>query len=162
MSGNAPANPGAPKRNPKAPNPSIFAKRGGLIATTAALGITAFLYLNYSPTPRDTPAVSMRTTGVQNIEKAYTNSGATPTHTKAYGGTQQGDKNSVHLKEGGGTGESTKLSPFEKGGMGDEQRPKPASKAGEIFDQTMLGSHKGEWNEIMQLVHWYANECAGK
>jgi len=87
--------------------------------------------------------MSMRTTGVQNIEKAYTNAGATPTHTKAYGGTQQGDKESVHLKEGGGTGASTKVSPFEKPGMGDEQRPQPASKGGEIFDQTMTGSHKG-------------------
>jgi len=85
----------------------------------------------------------MKTPGINNIEKAYTNSGATPTHTKAYGGTTQGDKNSVYIREGGGTGADKKNSPFDKPGMGDEQRPSPASKPGEIFDQTMTGSHKG-------------------
>lgn len=142
--GPAPPNPGTPKRNPNAPNPSMFAKYPGRFATGAALGVTAFLYFNYAATPRDSPAMSMKTPGVGNIEKAYTNAGATPTHTKAYGGTQQGDNSSVHIRDGGGTGESTKQSPFEKEGMGDEQRPAPATKGGEIFDQTMLGSHKGK------------------
>lgn len=122
----------------------MFAKYPGRFATGAALGVTAYLYLNYAATPRDNPSMSMKTTGVSNVEKAYTNAGATPTHTKAYGGTHQGDKNSVYIREGGGTGETKKLSPFDKEGMGDEQRPRPASKGGEIFDQTMLGSHKGE------------------
>lgn len=121
----------------------MFAKYPGRFATAAALGIGAYLYLNYAATPRDNPAISLKTPGVGNIEKAYTNAGATPTHTKAYGGTHQGDKSSVYIREGGGTGETTKVSPFEKEGMGDEQRPRPATKGGEIFDQTMLGSHKG-------------------
>ncbi|KAK5943316.1 hypothetical protein PMZ80_004323 [Knufia obscura] len=142
--GPAPANPGAPRKSNKAPNPSMFAKYPGRFATGAALGVTAFLYMNYAATPRDNPAMSFKTPGVSNIEKAYTNGGATPTHTKAYGGTTQGDKSSVYIREGGGTGESKKQSPFEKEGMGDEQRPWPASKPGEIFDQTMTGSHKGK------------------
>jgi len=135
----------------------MFAKYPGRFATSAALGITAYLYFNYAATPRDSPAITLKTPGVSNIEKAYTNAGATPTHTKAYGGTTQGDKKSVYLREGGGTGESKKVSPFEKEGMGDEQRPQPATKAGEIFDQTMVGSHKGRacrvrilsWKEVL-------------
>jgi len=142
--GPAPANPGAPRKNSRALNPSMFAKYPGRFATGAALGATAFFYFNYAATPRDNPAMSLATPGVKNIEKAYTNGGATPTHTKAYGGTHQGDKSSVHIREGGATGTSTKESPFEKEGMGDEQRPWPATKGGEIFDQTMLGSHKGK------------------
>lgn len=143
--GPTPPNPSAPKQNPHRPSTSILARYPGRLATAAVLGLGAYLYISRSPAPRDEPLVNLRSPGVQNIEKAYTNAGATPTHTKAYGGTTQGDKSSVYLREQGGTGApANKGSPFDREGMGDEQRPKSSStKAGEIFDHTNTGSTKG-------------------
>ena len=90
---------------------------------------------------------------MKNVEGAYTNAGATPTHTKAYGGTHQGKKDGVALREGGAVGGTAGTvdenmdgtSPYDRQGMGDEQRPKGnVTKAGEIWDQSMVGSHKGK------------------
>lgn len=143
--GPAPPNPGTPRKGAQAPQPSFLARRPGIIATGLALTVTAYLYLSRPPSPRDGPAISLRTTGVQNIEKAYTNAGATPTHTKAYGGTGVGDKDAVDLKEGGATGgPKHSVSPFDRDHIGDDQKSQTPTKAGEIFDQTMLGSPKGK------------------
>lgn len=147
MSGPAPPNPNAPRKNPGAiaSRPNIFLRYPGRFATGAILLGTAYLYNQYAATPRESSAISLRTTGVQNIEKAYTNAGATPTHTKAYGGTTQGDSTGAAVREGGGTGVvKDGGSPFHRDGTGDDQRPKAATKAGEIFDQSFAGSPKGE------------------
>lgn len=144
MSGPAPSNPGTPKVNSKAPNPSMAARRPGLIAAGVALGAGAIAYFMFPATPRSEPAASFRTTGVQNIEKAYTNAGATSTHTKAYGGTKMGDKENEGLKEGGASGHKEFDPMKQKEGLGDDQRPWIPSKAGEIFDKTMTGSSKGK------------------
>lgn len=123
---------------------SFLAKYPGRWATGAVAVGATYLYIARPPAPRDGPAVTMSTTGVQNIEKAYTNSGATPTHTKAYGGTPLGDKEDVALKEGGGTGAPSKTSPYENEGVGADQRPTGSTtKVEESFNKTNLGSAKG-------------------
>lgn len=154
MSGPAPSNPGAPKVNSKAPNVSAFAKHPGRFVAGGILAAVTIGYFMYPPAPSDEPVVNFRTTGVQNIEKAYTNAGATPTHTKAYGGTKQGDKESTAMREGDGQSGSghKELNPFTKEGMGDDQKPWITSKAGEAFDQTNLGSKKGEACDVDALM----------
>jgi len=144
MSGPAPPNPGAPKHNPHRPKASIFAKYPGRWATGVALAGAAYLYIANSPTPTTEPIVNFRTPGVQNIERAYSNGGATPTHTKAYGGTKQGNRDEVALREGGGTGASKSGSPIAKPGMGDDQRPSDKTKTEEALNATMYGSGKGK------------------
>lgn len=154
--GPAPPNPGAPKARPNVQRPNAFLRRPGLIVTTLALGTAAYLYMNKPPTPHDEPFVTARTTGVKNIEKAYTNAGATPTHTKAYGGTTQGDKDSVHIRDpgtdtsgsavlSGGSGQGRDgSSPHKKEGYGDDQRSGTRPKAEQILNQTMYDTPKGK------------------
>lgn len=141
--GPAPPNPNAPKKVPN-PTPALQRFRPSYIATAVALLGTAAFYFYKPATPRDEPAMTLSTPGIKNIEKAYTNAGATPTHTKAYGGTTQGDNSSVHTREGGATGGdgADGSSPYKKPGVGDDQRPDNQTKGGQIFDQTMYGSHK--------------------
>lgn len=147
--GPAPPNPHAPK---KPPNPAPFLQRvrPSYVVTAIALLGTAYLYFNKPASPRDNPIMNISTPGMKNIEKAYTNAGATPTHTPAYGGTKQGD-GSVHIREGGantGTG-ADGASPFKQDGVGDDQRPATQTKGGQIFDQSMTGSHKGEHSNFL-------------
>lgn len=143
--GPAPPNPNTPKKSPYT-KPVLQRFRPSYIATAVALLGTAYFYYSKPATPRDEPAIKLTTPGITNIEKAYTNAGATPTHTKAYGGTTQGDKESVYTREGGaagGTG-ADGSSPFSKPGRGDDQRPANQTKGGQIFDQTVAGSYKGK------------------
>jgi len=142
--GPAPPNPGQPRHNPHRPQTSMFAKYPGRWAAGLALGVTAYLYINKPATPSDEPVMTMRTPGVQNIERAYSNAGATPTHTKAYGGTQQGKRDEVALREGGGTGGSKLGSPYDRPGIGDEQRPSDRTKPEELFNATNYGSRGGK------------------
>lgn len=141
--GNAPPNPGSPKTNPHRPNPSMFARYPGRFATGAVLAVAAYFYIARPPAPSDEPLVTLRTPGVQNIEGAYSNAGATPTHTKAYGGTEQGKKDAVALREQGGTGGARLGSPMDKEGMGYDQRAQTQTKVEEAFQATNLGSKKG-------------------
>lgn len=110
--GPSPPNPGTPKTNPHAPNPSIFARHPGRFVAGGLAIIGTYFYLSRPPAPRDDFPISTRTPGVKNIERAYTNAGATGTHTKAYGGTPLGEKDQVDLKEGGGTGMPNKEKPI--------------------------------------------------
>lgn len=154
--GPAPPNPGTPKARPNVQRPNAFLRRPGLIVTSLAIGTAAYLYMNNTPAPRDEPFITGRTSGVKNIEKAYTNAGATPTHTKAYGGTTQGDKDSVHIRDpgtdtsgsavlsgGSGVGRDGS-SPYNREGHGDDQRPGSRTKAEQMFNQTMYGTPKGK------------------
>lgn len=125
---------------------SFLAKYPGRWATgILALG-SGYIFLTRPATPRgenETP-ISFKTAGVANIENAYSNAGAAPTHTPAYGGTPMGNKDSVGLKDSSGTGAPNKKTPTEKEGMGSDQRPQSSgTKIEEGFAQTNLGSTKG-------------------
>lgn len=78
----------------------------------------------------------LRTPGVQNIERAYRSGGATSTHTKAYGGTVQGQKESDELRPGGATG---KESGFQFEGIGTDQKSDQPGKAGQLFNEMKHG-----------------------
>lgn len=123
---------------------SLLGRHGGKFATGGALAVASYLYLSRPTAPGGEPVAAFRTSGVQNIEEAYSKGGATPTHTKAYGGTEQGNKNSIHLREGGGTGVPSKESPFQREGTGDDQKPGPTTAVGEAFDRTQYGSKSGK------------------
>lgn len=82
----------------------------------------------------------LRTPGVQNIEKAYSNGGGTATHQPAYGGTKLGD-NSQHLREGGASG---RKEGFKDDGIGEEQRPVQPNATGKMFNDMKYGSEKGK------------------
>ena len=83
----------------------------------------------------------MKTIGVQNIEKAYGRGGATSTHTKAYGGTIQGETSDGPMREGGSTGS---LNAYDQEGIGEDQRPGAQLKVEEAWNKTMLGNEKGK------------------
>ena len=154
--GFAPPNPGTPRKGNQPPKAPFLHRRGGLAVAGIALSITGYLYFSRPASPRDGPALSLSTPGVKNIEKAYSNAGATPTHTPAYGGTKMGDRDSVALKEGGATGgPKNSMNPMKQDSVGDDQRPGKPTKAGEVWDQTMLGSHKGEF--LMRRCRWIAD-----
>ncbi|KAK5076283.1 hypothetical protein LTR64_006239 [Lithohypha guttulata] len=154
--GPAPPNPNAPKKNPRVKQPNAFLRRPGLIVSGVAVFGALALYLNKPPSPRSEPFVSARTQGVQNIEKAYTNAGATGTHTKAYGGTTQGDKESVFLRDppkdskgsavvSGGSGmNKNETAPYSRPGYGDDQRSGSKPKAEEIINSDAYGSKGGK------------------
>lgn len=103
---------------------------------------SGYLYLSRPAAPRDESPIGFKTAGVASIENAYSNAGATPTHTPAYGGTPMGNKENVGLKDSSGTGSKNKKSPTEQEGMGSDQRPQ-GTKIEEAFAQTNLGSTKG-------------------
>ena len=83
----------------------------------------------------------MRTQGVQNIEGAYQSGGATSTHTKAYGGTNLGQKEDVP-RMGPGQHGTDKEKGMEEEGLGDEQRPGQTNKVGEKFKDMKYGVAK--------------------
>lgn len=123
-----------------------------------------YLYLAKPPAPREEFPVTFSTTGVNNIEKAYTNAGATPSHTPAYGGTTMGKKEDVALKEeGSGTGSRAKnmQSAHNQEGVGSDQRPASAAptKIEEAFNQTNIGSTKGERTILFQGWGVFLWEC---
>lgn len=129
----------------------MFARRPGLWATGILLAGAAYAYISRPPAPRDDPVISMRTTGVQNIEKAYTNAGATPTHTKAYGGTKQGSNEDVALREGGGTGGKKYGSPMDKEGLGGDQKAQTQTGVEDVLAHSNYGTKKGR---SMSFLTW--------
>ena len=88
-----------------------------------------------------TAGVGVKTTGVQNIEKAYMRGGATSTHTKAYGGTIQGQTEDGPMREGGATG---KPNGHDSAGHGEDQRPDAQTKVEKAWTKTMYGNEKGK------------------
>jgi len=94
-----------------------------------------------SPKPAGTPSDTFKTPGVKNIERAYTNGGATPTHTKAYGGTIQGKGIDGPPREISGTNQPAG---FNRPGFGSDQRPTQPTKGEELFNEIQYSSAKGE------------------
>jgi len=142
--GPSPPNPGQPRNNPNIPKPSALRRLGPALAAGAlAAGLAYTFFSTRAPAPPGTPPPNpLRTPGVKNVEQAYQNAGATATHTKAYGGSVQGQKDSPVLREGGGTGKEKGFDSHE--GIGDSQRPWPKTKAGEAFDTMNYGQEKGK------------------
>lgn len=89
---NSPRNPGQTPRPPKNPAAPTTLRRvtPALLAGGATL---AAVYAYYSNRPAAAPN-PMRTPGVKNIEASFRGGGATGTHTPAYGGTVQGQRDS--------------------------------------------------------------------
>lgn len=143
--GPAPPNPGTPRKAPGSgiSTPTALARYGPrILLGGVALGAAYTFFATRAPGPPGTPgAKPFSTSGVKNIESAYTNAGATSTHTKAYGGTQQGDKKDENLKEGGGTGHPKG---FEQDNIGEEQRPVQPNKVGKAFNDMKYGSEKSK------------------
>ncbi len=84
----------------------------------------------------------LRTVGVQNIEGAYQSGGATSTHTKAYGGTPQGQKEDVGRMGDGQFGTNKEKGLDSQEGLGDDQRPGSTNKVGEKFKDMKYGVGK--------------------
>ncbi|KAL2418099.1 hypothetical protein ABEF95_000329 [Exophiala dermatitidis] len=138
--GDAPPNPGTPKRSGGAPRPSgPFGRR--LILGGLALGLIYAVWPKRAPQPGGTPSNPFKTQGVQNVENAYENAGATATHTKAYGGTVQGKKESGSYRETVGT---DKPKGYSQEGIGYDQRPQQPTKVGEVWNEFTYGSSKGK------------------
>ncbi|KAI1613923.1 hypothetical protein EDD37DRAFT_478258 [Exophiala viscosa] len=144
--GPAPANPTRPKRPPGAPAPGHplgpLANPWGrrVLLGGALLTAVYFVLPNRSPQPPGVSADSFKTPGVKNIEKAYQSGGATATHTKAYGGTVQGERGAETPREGGATGAP---GGYNQEGVGFDQRPGPMSGAGAKWNEIQYGSAKG-------------------
>ncbi|EXJ53781.1 uncharacterized protein A1O5_13030 [Cladophialophora psammophila CBS 110553] len=109
---------------------------GGLV-----VGAALYFWPSASPGVPGAPITTAKTTSVQNIEKAYARSGATSTHTKAYGGTIQGQKEDAPMREGSATNKPTGC---QQDGMGDDQRPNNPTKPEKWWNKTMYGSEKGK------------------
>lgn len=138
--GPAPPNPGMPRKAPGAPT------GGGRFGRRLALGgiavaVVYALLPARAPQPAGTPSTTFKTPGVRNVENAYANGGATTTHTKAYGGSIQGQKGEAGLRENSGT---NKPAGFEHDGIGEEQRPIQPTKVGEAWNEFKYGSPKGK------------------
>lgn len=76
-----------------------------------------------APAPKGSPQGinPLRTPGVQNVEKAYANGGATTTHQPAYGGGSiQGSRGANGLRLRGATGVKNGINSEH---IGEEQRP---------------------------------------
>lgn len=112
-----------------------------LIIGGVALGVLYAVWPKRPPQPGGTPSNAFKTPGVQNIEKAYENAGATATHTKAYGGTIQGNKESGSFREGGSTGAPKG---YDQEGIGEDQRPNVPTKIGESWNEFKYGSPNGK------------------
>ncbi len=136
------SNTGQRKGNPT-PRPSSGPRFGrGILLAGLALGVVYAVFPSRPPQPAGSPGSTLfKTTGVQNVENAYANGGATTTHTKAYGGTVQGTKGKSGLREGAATDKS---GGFEQEGMGEEQRSNNPTKLGEAFNEFKYGSSKGK------------------
>lgn len=140
MSGPAPPNPGAPQKPLGARSAAAgFGRRFALGGIAVALVYS--LLPARSPKVPGSPVDTLKTPGVKNIENAYTNGGATPTHTKAYGGTIQGRKSDASLREGHGTNKSNG---FNEPNIGSDQRSTQPTKAEQIFNEVQYGSAKGK------------------
>jgi len=129
-------------KNPHRPSPSMMGKHGSKVVTAAVFGVAAYMFYGFrAPAPGGTPTMNpLRTPGVKNIENAYKSGGATSTHTKAYGGTRQGERDEV-MKEGGATNNPQGL---DQDKLGDEQRPEQAMKPGQMFKDMNYGSKAGK------------------
>jgi len=121
--------------SPKHPNGPRAANALGRYGPRALLGTVAlggiYFYMSAAPPKPEGTYVPnpMKTPGVRNIEGAYQRGGATSTHTKAYGGTPQGQKTDITRENAA----SDKPKGFSEGGMGDEQRSASQTK-GKIGD----------------------------
>jgi hypothetical protein len=113
--------------------------------TVGAVTFGALLYIWPKASPgvpgAPTAGQGLKTTAVENVEKAYGRGGATSTHTKAYGGTIQGETNDGPMREGGSTGNPNA---YEQEGIGDDQRAHSPSKPERAWNKTMYGSEKGK------------------
>jgi len=103
------------------------------------LGSLLYMWPKASPGVPGAPPASFKTTGMENIEKAYQRAGATNNHTKAYGGTVQGSDGM--MREGGSTNNPNQL---EKDGFGDDQRAQQPTKVEKAWSKAMLGSENGK------------------
>ncbi|OAP55063.1 hypothetical protein AYL99_10763 [Fonsecaea erecta] len=106
-----------------------------------AVGAALYFWPQASPGVPGTPVATFKTPSVQNIEKAYANGGATSTHTKAYGGTIQGQKEDAPMREGSAT---SNPKGFQREGFGNDQRPNEPMLPGKWWNKTMYGSEKGK------------------
>ncbi|KAJ9606178.1 hypothetical protein H2200_009139 [Cladophialophora chaetospira] len=109
-------------------------------AGAATFGALLYFWPKASPGIPGAPAEGFKSTGIQNVEKAYQRGGATSTHTKGYGGTPQGATNDA-MREGGSSGNPNA---YDKEGLGEDQRPSSKTKVEETFNKTMLGNEKGK------------------
>lgn len=138
--GPAPPNPGAPKKPVGSPSAaSGFGRRfalGGI-----AVAVVYALLPARSPKPLGSPVDAIKPPGVKNIERAYTNGGATPTHTPAYGGTVQGKGLDGQTREISGT---NRPAGFNHPGFGSEQHKEQPTKAEEVFNEIQYGSSTGK------------------
>ena len=119
------------------PSPSTIRRLGpGLAGVAAVLGATYIFYSTRAP-HMPGPPNPFKTPGVGNIEKAYSNGGATKTHTPAYGGTVQG-KREDESRVGGVEG---KMGGPNHEDVGEQQRPDQATRgAGEKWNEMKYGS----------------------
>lgn len=137
--GPAPPNPTRPKRPAGVPATSNPWGRRVLLGG-AALGLVYFMLPTRSPLPPGTPPSALKTPGVKNVERAYQSGGATATHTKAYGGTKQGQRGDETPREGAATGAPKG---YDQEGIGFDQRPGPLHPVGEKWNEIQYGSPKG-------------------
>ena len=136
---NSPPNPGQ-KRPTSAGRPPV--RLGPRILLGAlALGLVYAMFPARPPKPPGSPPSDFKTPGVQNVENAYANGGATATHTKGYGGTIQGTKGSGPMRENAAT---DKPPGFDHDGIGEQQRPTQPRKIGEAFNELKYGSPRGK------------------
>ena len=144
MSSGPSPNSGNPK---KSGGMSTTARLGGRLTPSVGLAVLALAgtYLFYSTRAPHMPSAPnpLRTPGVRNIEQAYSNGGATSTHTPAYGGTQMGKRDHDGLKEGGAKGSSAKEG-MQTEGIGEEQRPVQPGVVGEKLHEMEHGSKTGK------------------
>ncbi|KIX97876.1 uncharacterized protein Z520_06654 [Fonsecaea multimorphosa CBS 102226] len=105
------------------------------------VGAALYFWPQASPGVPGAPVTTFKTTSVQNVEKAYANGGATSTHTKAYGGTVQGQKQDGPMREGSATNNPKG---YQQEGIGHDQRPTDLTKPEKWWNKTMLGSEKGK------------------
>lgn len=136
---------GSPNQPGKGPvNPNNLGRYGPRILLGGlALGITYTWFVTRAPKPEGTPMPNpLRTVGVQNIEGAYQSGGATSTHTKAYGGTPQGQKEDVGRMGDGQFGTNKEKGLDSQEGLGDDQRPGSTNKVGEKFKDMKYGVGK--------------------
>lgn len=146
--GPAPPNPGSPKTPLHRPRPLLPRVAGPLLLGSLGLGVLYTYFATRPPAPPGTaPADPLRTPGVRNIENAYTNGGATRSHTPAYGGTVQGTTgrriDDAELRDGAGSGEQLKLG-FRTEGVGEDQRPSQSGWLGRTWHRMIYRSDKGK------------------
>ena len=139
---------GSPNQPGKGPvNPNNLGRYGPRILLGGiALGLGYTYFATGAPKPQGTPMPNpLRTPGVKNIEGAYQSGGATSTHTKAYGGTPQGQKGDQgDVKREGDIGYGTsKEKGFEsQEGMASDQRPGSENIVSEKFKDMKYGVGK--------------------